>query len=214
MGVGCRFPGLSSLPRPAPVPEGLHRRGQGREQQLRPDLVGQAEGLQPGQQVLLDAGQGEHGAPAGDLLADRVMASSAVKSTSTLASTLSTNQRRGRAAGPRRRGRAAGSPRRWRRTAARRSGTPPGRDGLRVRGSRPRRACPPGRDEPLDRVVRPGHPDQQVGHGQADRDQHAVQDVEGEHADAGGHGDRAARCGGRRAAAGRPARRSAGSRRR
>ena len=31
-----------------------------------------AEGLQSGQQVLLDAGQGEHGAPAGDLHADRV----------------------------------------------------------------------------------------------------------------------------------------------
>ena len=71
MGVGCRFPGLSSLPR-RPVPEGLHRRGQGREQQLRPDLVGQAERLQSGQQVLLNAGQGEHGAPAGDLHADRV----------------------------------------------------------------------------------------------------------------------------------------------
>jgi hypothetical protein len=35
-----------------PVLVGLHGRGQGREQQVRPDIAGQAEGLQPGRAVL------------------------------------------------------------------------------------------------------------------------------------------------------------------
>jgi hypothetical protein len=34
---------------------------------------------------------------------------------------------------------------------------------------------------PQDRVVRTGHPGQQLGHGQADRHQNAVQDVEDQH---------------------------------
>jgi hypothetical protein len=45
-------------------------------------------------------------------------------------------------------------------------------------------------DKALDRVVRAGYPDQQVGYRQADRDQYPVQDVEGQHAGAGGQGDR------------------------
>src|SRR5215471_3546439 len=55
-----------------PVLVGLHGRGQGREHQLRPDLAGQAERLQPGQQVLLHPGEREGGAPADDLLAEGV----------------------------------------------------------------------------------------------------------------------------------------------
>src|SRR5512146_3211614 len=61
LAVGRRAPG--------PFLVGLPGGGQRREQQLRPDLPGQAEGLEPGQQVLLDPGQGEHGAPADDVLA-------------------------------------------------------------------------------------------------------------------------------------------------
>ena len=37
-----------------------------------PILAGQADGLQPREQVLFDAGEGEDGAPAGDFLPDRV----------------------------------------------------------------------------------------------------------------------------------------------
>jgi hypothetical protein len=66
MALVAGFGAFRPLRRPAPLLEGLHRRGQGREQQSRLDLVGQAEGLQAGQQVLLDAGQGEYGALAGD----------------------------------------------------------------------------------------------------------------------------------------------------
>ena len=69
--------------------------GQGREQPVRADRGGQAEGLEPDEQVLPDAGQGKDGAVAGQLIPQRSTASSAVKPTSTLASTFSTNQRGG-----------------------------------------------------------------------------------------------------------------------
>jgi hypothetical protein len=44
-------------------------------------------------------------------------------------------------------------------------------------------------DEAQDRIMRPRHPDQQVRHRQPDRDQHAVQDVQAQHGQAGGKGD-------------------------
>ena len=46
---------------PGPCLVGLHRGGQGGEESFGADFAGQAEGLQPGQQVLFDPGEREHG---------------------------------------------------------------------------------------------------------------------------------------------------------
>src|SRR5262245_56494205 len=55
---------------PSPALISLHGCGQGGEEPLGPDLVGQAESSQHGQQILLDPGQREHDSPVVEFLAD------------------------------------------------------------------------------------------------------------------------------------------------
>lgn len=66
---------------PGPCLVGLHRGGQGGEETFRADLAGQAEGLQPVQQVLFDPGEREHGPGSAEFWAERFYRLQAVKST-------------------------------------------------------------------------------------------------------------------------------------
>ena len=116
-----------------------------------------------------------------------------MKSTSTLASTLSTNHRSGDSLFGRRQGPAPevlGVGEEERRVVA---VNDQARDGARA--GIVVDVVHPGQPGHLAeyRVVRPGHADQQFGDGEPDGDQDPVEDVEGQHADAGYERDHSSR---------------------
>ena len=63
---------------------GVHGGWQGGEEPFGSDFAGQAEGLQPGQQILLDPGEREDGPCAGEFFAEGVHRLQGSKATSTL----------------------------------------------------------------------------------------------------------------------------------
>ena len=94
------------------------------EQPILADLGGEAERLEPDEQVLLDAGQGEDGAVSGELIPERLHGLQRGEVDLHVGLDVQ-HEPAGRDTGPPQ-AHGGGSPGRWRRTAARHSGTRPG----------------------------------------------------------------------------------------
>ena len=156
-----------------------------------PILVEQAGRCELVAQVLLEPGQREDDAPLLELGAQGLQRVGAGDVDLDVGLDVEQEPAHRRPA-PRRppRARGCGSSRRWRRTVASRSGRPAARGSPRRTGSRPRRACParPG-TRPSTASCGPGHPAQQVEHGERDGDHDPQQDAEHQHAGGGGEGE-------------------------